>query len=219
MAYDLYLNGVLMPVTPGKIQTKLKGNNKTIELINEGEVNVIKPSGLTEFSFELLFPNQRYPFANYQGGYRNAKYYIDILQGLKDNGSKFQFILSRHRSNGSNLGNIDVTVTVEDLTITDEAKEGFDLKASIKLKQWKPYGTKVFTITDNATIQSESQRTPSADAPATGGTYTVKKGDSLWKIAKQFYGNGADYTKIAGSNTDTVKNPNLIYPGQVLMIP
>ena len=56
MAYDLYLNGVLMPVTPGKIQTKLKGNNKTIELINEGEVNVIKPSGLTEFSFELLFP-------------------------------------------------------------------------------------------------------------------------------------------------------------------
>ena len=102
---------------------------------------------------------------------------------------------------------------------TDEAKEGFDLKASIKLKQWKPYGTKVFTITDNATIQSESQRTPSADAPTTGGTYTVKKGDSLWKIAKQFYGNGADYTKIAGSNTDTVKNPNLIYPGQVLMIP
>ncbi len=219
MAYDLYLNGVLMPVTPGKIQTKIKGNNKTIELINEGEVNVIKPSGLTEFSFELLFPNQRYPFANYQNGYRNAKYYIDILQGLKDNGSKFQFILSRHRPNGSNLGNIDVTVTVEDLTITDEAKEGFDLKASIKLKQWKPYGTKVFTITDNATIQSESQRTPSADAPITGGTYTVKKGDSLWKIAKQFYGNGADYTKIAGSNTDTVKNPNLIYPGQVLMIP
>ena len=219
MAYDLYLNGVLMPVTPGKIQTKLKGNNKTIELINEGEINVIKPSGLTEFSFELLFPNQRYPFANYQSGYRNAKYYIDILQGLKDNGSKFQFILSRHRPNGSNLGNIDVTVTVEELTITDEAKEGFDLKASIKLKQWKPYGTKVFTITDNATIQSESQRTPSADAPTTGGTYTVKKGDSLWKIAKQFYGNGADYTKIAGSNTDAVKNPNLIYPGQVLMIP
>ncbi len=37
-----------------------------------------------------------------------------------------------------------MTVTVEDLTITDEAKEGFDLKASIKLKQWKPYGTKKY---------------------------------------------------------------------------
>ncbi len=85
-------------------------------------------------------------------------------------------------------------------------KKVLTFKASIKLKQWKPYGTKVFTITDNATIQSESQRTPSADAPATGGTYTVKRVIVYGKLQKQFYGNGADYTKIAGSNKDTVKN-------------
>ena len=50
-------------------------------------------------------------------------------------------------------------------------------------------------------------------------TYTVKKGDTLWKIAKQFYGNGALYTKIYDANTGKVANQNLIYVGQTLVIP
>ena len=50
-------------------------------------------------------------------------------------------------------------------------------------------------------------------------TYTVKKGDSLWKIAKQYYGNGALYTKIYDANTNQVANPNLIKVGQKLIIP
>lgn len=52
------------------------------------------------------------------------------------------------------------------------------------------------------------------------GTYTVVKGDCLWNIAKKFYGNGADYTKIYNANVGVIgSNPNLIYPGQVLTIP
>ena len=50
-------------------------------------------------------------------------------------------------------------------------------------------------------------------------TYTVKKGDSLWKIAKEFYGNGAMYSKIFDANTNIVANPDRIYIGQVLVIP
>lgn len=49
--------------------------------------------------------------------------------------------------------------------------------------------------------------------------YTVVKGDCLWNIAKKFYGSGAQYTKIYNENKDKIKNPNLIYPGQVLIIP
>lgn len=61
---------------------------------------------------------------------------------------------------------------------------------------------------------------PSPPAVSTTGTYTVKKGDCLWNIAKQFYGNGKDYTKIYNENKSTVgSNPNRIYPGQVLTIP
>ena len=46
--------------------------------------------------------------------------------------------------------------------------------------------------------------------------YTVKKGDTLWAIAKQYLGDGKKYTQIAQENN--IKNPNLIYPGQVFKI-
>lgn len=59
-----------------------------------------------------------------------------------------------------------------------------------------------------------------AAAETTGQSYTVKSGDSLWAIAKKYYGSGAMYTKIYEANKDIIgKNPNLIYPGQQLIIP
>ena len=45
------------------------------------------------------------------------------------------------------------------------------------------------------------------------------KGDTLWGIARQFYGDGSAYKRIAAANSAIIKNPNLIYPGQVLTIP
>lgn len=49
--------------------------------------------------------------------------------------------------------------------------------------------------------------------------YEVKKGDSLWKIAEHFYGDGSLYKKIFEANRDVLKNPDLIHPGQKLRIP
>ena len=56
--------------------------------------------------------------------------------------------------------------------------------------------------------------------PAEDSTlYEVKPGDSLWKIAKQFYGNGNEYMRIFNANRPMLKNPDLIYDGQKLRIP
>ncbi len=49
--------------------------------------------------------------------------------------------------------------------------------------------------------------------------YTVKRGDSLSKIARRFYGDPMKYKKIFEANKPMLKDPNLIYPGQVLRIP
>lgn len=49
--------------------------------------------------------------------------------------------------------------------------------------------------------------------------HTVKKGDSLYSIAKAYYGNGNQYNKIYEANKDKIKNPNSISVGMVLTIP
>ncbi len=49
--------------------------------------------------------------------------------------------------------------------------------------------------------------------------YEIQKGDSLWKIAKNVYGNGNDYPKIFEANKEVIKDPDLIYPGQMIRIP
>jgi nucleoid-associated protein YgaU len=61
----------------------------------------------------------------------------------------------------------------------------------------------------------------SADAGAApaANTYTVQPGDTLWKIAKQFYGEGNAYLKIFEANKGLLKDPDHIYPGQELVIP
>lgn len=59
---------------------------------------------------------------------------------------------------------------------------------------------------------------PPAESPAVK-TYTVQAGDTLSKIAKQFYGNANAYMKIFEANKDQLSDPNKIQIGQVLKIP
>ncbi|MEM6878133.1 MAG: LysM peptidoglycan-binding domain-containing protein [Bacteroidota bacterium] len=49
--------------------------------------------------------------------------------------------------------------------------------------------------------------------------YTVKSGDSLSKIAKAYYGDAMKYKDIFAANTDQLDNPDVIHPGQELVIP
>lgn len=49
--------------------------------------------------------------------------------------------------------------------------------------------------------------------------HTVAKGETLGKIAKHYFGNAMKYKEIFEANTDILKNPDLIHPGQELKIP
>jgi nucleoid-associated protein YgaU len=56
-------------------------------------------------------------------------------------------------------------------------------------------------------------------AAPSGRTYTVKAGDTLSKISKQFYGDANQYPKIFEANRDKLSDPDKIKPGQELKIP
>jgi LysM domain len=64
-----------------------------------------------------------------------------------------------------------------------------------------------------------SSTPPTATALAAGGTYVVRKGNSLWLIARELYGQGISYTAIYTANRDQIQDPDLIYPGQQLKVP
>ena len=71
---------------------------------------------------------------------------------------------------------------------------------------------------DFSNVQSGVESTaPKVDPPAQ--TYTVNKGDTLSKIAKEFYGSANRWHEIYDANRDQISNPDLIKPGQVLKIP
>ena len=75
-------------------------------------------------------------------------------------------------------------------------------------------------LTCNLTVDSSLPQ-PAAAAPAAPEekTYTVKSGDTLSKIAKEFYGNANEYHKIFDANTDQLDSPDKIQVGQELKIP
>lgn len=68
----------------------------------------------------------------------------------------------------------------------------------------------------NAQEQAQAEQ---ADASAQMETYSVRPGDSLWKIAKQHYGDGAQYMRIFYANRDKISDPDMIQVGWDLVIP
>lgn len=217
MAYIFYLDKLQLPVTPSKLQIKIENKNSTVILINEGEVNILKKPGLSEISFDALIPQIQYPFAS---AFNKASTYLNKLEELKISQKPFQFIVSRIVPSGEYGFCTNIRVGLEDYTISEDAKEGFDLTISIKLKQYKSYGTKtVKIVTNGSTTTASVQQERSSESVEQKKTYTVVAGDCLWNIAKKYLGNGMRYLEIYNLNKDKIKNPDLIYVGQVLTLP
>lgn len=108
--YSFYLDGVLLPITPEKLQVIIKNKNNTIELINTGEVNILKLPGLSEISFDFVVPvASKYPFAR---DVQSPEYYFSLLENLKINLKPFQFSVLRQTSSNKQHFSTNMTVTL-----------------------------------------------------------------------------------------------------------
>ena len=70
MAYKMYLDGVLMPITPSKVKVKINNQNETLTLISGEEINILKAAGLTDVSFDLLLPQVPLSLHKWRGATR-----------------------------------------------------------------------------------------------------------------------------------------------------
>jgi nucleoid-associated protein YgaU len=136
---------------------------------------------------------------------------------LRDNGidpSSFKFKLGA-----------DGTVVVSGWVPSQEAREKAILivgnvegvsKVDDRLRVGAPPAEVPAAVEAGGEVEEEEQ---AEDAAWESRTYTVEKGDTLSGIAKKMYGNAGKYPVIFEANKPMLKDPDKIYPGQVLRIP
>lgn len=218
--YRLYLkqdgNQILLPVTPAEIETKAGNRNKVVYILNFGEMNLAKKPGLQEIRFTALLPGRKYPFVQTEDGFHEPEYFLNIFKEYKATARPVQIILFRKLANGKQVfcGNMDVLL--EEYTVTEKGGEQGDFWVEMHWKEWKAAKSIRYSVkSDNGSnVMVEQGQERQAKTPA--ATYTVKKGDSLWNIAKRELGDGSKYKEIARKNG--IGDPNKIYPGQVLKL-
>lgn len=235
--YEMYIEKVLFPVTPGKLSVKINNSNKTITLINEGEVNLIKTPGLTDITIdELILPAfQKYPFAMYEDNkFRKAKYYLDKLEAWKKKKRPVRFRLIRTSPDGKKLlWDTVFDVSIENYEIIEDAKtQGFDVKVKLSMKEYRYWGAKKLVIrSKKKSSRKTAAKKKTRKTKDKAKTYTVKNGDMLAGIARKQLNDASKAKSIYALNKKTIEtaarqhgrksssNGYYLYQGTVLKLP
>lgn len=219
MSYSVYFKygskKYKLPVNPEEIKRTRNLNVETYQVLGTGQVSVPSYCELEEYSFEAEFPSQDYQYIE-SGARADADYYEKMFKKAQKNKKPIRFIASNDITD-----DISVRVLVKSIEVIEKAGEEGDKYIPLTLMEYKGASKRYIAVqTPTATVKQEDTATNSeAVNPAVtdNKTHTVQSGDTLWGIAKKYYGNGAQYPKIASANS--IANPNVISAGQVLSIP
>lgn len=218
MPYSVYFryNGkkYKLPANPEEIKRSRKLNVEKYQVLGEGQVSIPTHCELEEISFEAEFPSQGYHYVE-AGAKADADHYEKMFRKAQRNMQPLRFIASNDISD-----DISMMVLVEKAEAVEKAGEEGDKYIALTLLEYKSPGKRYVAVQTPAAVVRQEENAGEAQNPAVteNKTHTVQPGDTLWGLAKKYYGNGALYPKIASANPG-IKNPNLIYDGQVLIIP
>ena len=219
---DIYLTNLTnsdrlrFPMLPTEISIKIANQFANYTILSIGEVRLPSGPSLDSISWNGILPGQKRvgagaPFIFDWQDPKAIYRWIEQLKTQYGKPVKARLLITESP--------INCDVYLSSFTGTPTGGYG-DINYSITLIQAKDI--KISTSGNQAKQdrQPTTAAAPARPSPPAAKTYTVKKGDSLWKIAQSFYGKGSDYNKIFQANGSVIgSNPNLIYPGQVLTIP
>lgn len=209
-----------LPVNPEQIDINSVQAIEKYEILKLGQIAIPTHMELSEYTFEVELPKEPYHYIETSGDFKNADFYLNLFSAWRDSLDPVRFIAS----NG--IGDdINTLVLIESLAIVEKAGEEGDKYVSFQLLEYREFGKKFMIVEEIQSLSTGAVKAKKKKAssdksnPKNTGSYVVQAGDTLWAIAKKYYGNGAKHTKIADANKDKIKNPSLIYPGQKLVIP
>jgi len=197
---------ITLPINPPEIDFTETQLNQKVTLLNMGEVNLAGNRGLVTGPLSSFFPGSRSPF--YHLADMEPEEYIQKLKKWKDGGNAVRVIVSDMDFNKAML--ID--------GIRQQYREGDgDIYYTVDFSENRTLNVPTVKVDTKVRDNGLGDRPNTQENPK---TYTVKSGDCLWNLAKKFYGDGAQYTKIYEANKGVIGgDPNKIYPGQVYTIP
>ncbi|MEW6540565.1 MAG: LysM peptidoglycan-binding domain-containing protein [Bacillota bacterium] len=214
---DLYLinpkedTAFRFPVNPEEISVATETLKETIEITNIGEVDFPWGDKRAEIRFSCFLPYEYDVYCQYPS-IPDPVAAAKQLEAWRKAKQPLRFIVTDSPINGL------VYIVSFNTQIIGGAPG--DIYFDIVLRTWQE--TKVRTAAEigfglGAGVSTVAARPDTKPVP---GTYTVKAGDSLWKIAKMQLGDGAKWKQIYEANREVIgPDPNLIKPGQQLVMP
>lgn len=210
--------GFQIPINPPELKISDGIESKTYEISKLGQINVLKEKTLTEYEFESFFPAKRYPFV-VSSKLLNPQSYVNYLQKWMGSKQPIRFIFK-----GSTF-NINTLASIESFEWKEVAGSPGDIEYTLKLKKYQPYAAKKakIKIKQSTTGQKKTNVTkkkpsrPSTKQPPK--TYRLVKGDSLWKVAKKFLGNGSRWPEIQKLNKIPTSKLRKLPVGMKIKIP
>ncbi len=215
---DFYLTApdggrIHFPINPERVTAQTGAKIQTFEVITLGDIALPRGSIPARFSWDGILPGEVRKDAGYVKNWRSPKEILGVLSVWRNNGEKLRLLVTETPINHD--------VYIDTLQHTWGGGHG-DAQYSITLVQARELV--IPTEAERQAKQAGGQAIaplPAAKRPAppTPKTYTVKSGDSLYAIAKRTLGDGGKWKEIYTANASVIgKDPNLIYPGQVLRI-
>lgn len=186
--------GFQIPVNPAEIEIKDGLDSKTYNISKLGEINMVKGGKLKEISFESFFPWNQYPFV-VTDKILSPQKYVNYINKWMESKQPIHFIFV-----GRSL-TINILATIESFTTKEVSGAIGDIEYSISLKKYRPFAAKKVKIkTSSKGKKKTTKKQKRSDTKQSPKTYTLVKGDSLWKVAKKFLGNPLRWTEIQKLN-------------------